>query len=295
MTEERKLDLICMGRTCVDLYGERESFRLEDVQSFRKYVGGSSTNIAIGSGRLGVKVAMLSRVGDEHMGRFVREMLDDTGVDVGHLKADPDRLTPDRLTPYCLLAVREVDDLPRIFVYKDSADMAIDEDDVDPDFIASSKALLVSGTHFSRASAGRATRRAMQAAKDTGTKIVLDIDYRPNFWGKALLEKDVDRTAAIKAGEAHQTVIGYLPGGDLLPSSKAARGLRFPAGVHRGRVARRDRERSRRGHGIGTQGSPRSLCNAGLRPVLSERHGRARAGMEGEVGSGLRMAAGVSA
>ena len=188
MTEERKLDLICIGRTCVDLYGEQEGSRLEDVQSFRKYVGGSSTNIAVG-----------------------------------------------------------------------------------------------------------ATRRAMQAAKDAGTKIVLDIDYRPNFWGKALLEKDVETTAAIKAGEAHQTVIGYLPGGDLLPSSKAARGLRFPAGVHRGRVARRDRERSRRGHGIGTQGSPRSLCNAGLRPVLSERHGRARAGKEGEVGSGLRMAAGVSA
>jgi sugar/nucleoside kinase (ribokinase family) len=290
VTEERKLDLICMGRTCVDLYGEQEGSRLEDVQSFRKYVGGSSTNIAIGTARLGVKVAMLSRVGDEHMGRFVREMLDDTGVDVGHLKAEPDRLTP-----YCLLAVREVDDFPRIFVYKDSADMPIDEDDVDPDFIASSKALLVSGTHFSRASAGRATRRAMQAAKDTGTKIVLDIDYRPNFWGKALLEKDVETTAAIKAGEAHQIVIGYLPGGDLLPSSKAARGLRFPSGVHRGRVARRDRERSRRGHGIGTQGSPRSLCNAGLRPILSERHGRARAGMEGEVGSGLRMAARVSA
>ena len=290
MTEERKLDLICIGRTCVDLYGEQEGSRLEDVQSFRKYVGGSSTNIAVGAARLGVKVAMLSRVGDEHIGRFVREMLADTGVDVGHLKADPDRLTP-----CCLLGVREVNDFPRILVYEDSADMAIDEDDVDPDFIASSKALLVSGTPFSRASAGRATRRAMQAAKEAGTKIVLDIDYRPNVWGKALLEKDVETTAAIKAGEAHQTVIGYLSGGDLLPSSKVARGLRFPAGVLRGRVARRDRERSRRGHGIGTQGSPRSLCKAGLRPVLSKRHGRSRAGKDGEVGSGLRMAAGVSA
>src|SRR5215213_5561210 len=64
-----------MGRTSVDLYAEQEGARLEDVQSFRKYVGGSATNIAFGTARLGVKSAMLTRVGDEHMGRYVRQTL----------------------------------------------------------------------------------------------------------------------------------------------------------------------------------------------------------------------------
>jgi 5-dehydro-2-deoxygluconokinase len=59
----------------VDLYAEQEGARLEDVQSFRKYVGGSATNIAFGTARLGVKSAMLTRVGDEHMGRYVRQTL----------------------------------------------------------------------------------------------------------------------------------------------------------------------------------------------------------------------------
>src|SRR3712207_7398417 len=80
---EHALDLVCIGRTSVDLYAEQEGARLEDVQSFRKYVGGSATNIAVGMARLGVKSAMLTRVGDEHMGRFVRRTLAENGVDVG--------------------------------------------------------------------------------------------------------------------------------------------------------------------------------------------------------------------
>ena len=80
------LDLICMGRTCVDLYGEQEGARLEDTASFRKYVGGSATNVAVGTSRLGVESAMLTRVGDEQMGRFVRSTLAENGVNVGSVK-----------------------------------------------------------------------------------------------------------------------------------------------------------------------------------------------------------------
>jgi 5-dehydro-2-deoxygluconokinase len=90
---EHALDLVCIGRTSVDLYAEQEGARLEDVQSFRKYVGGSATNIAVGTARLGVKSSLLTRVGDEHMGRFVRRTLAENGVDVGHVRSDPEHLT----------------------------------------------------------------------------------------------------------------------------------------------------------------------------------------------------------
>ena len=72
---DRPLDVICLGRAAVDLYGEQIGSRLEDMSGFAKYVGGSSGNIAFGTARLGLKSAMLTRVGDEHMGRFVREEL----------------------------------------------------------------------------------------------------------------------------------------------------------------------------------------------------------------------------
>lgn len=178
------LDLVCIGRTCVDLYAEQEGAKLEDVQSFRKYVGGSAANIALNTARLGIRSAMLTRVGEEQMGRFVRRTLADTGVDVSHVILDPEHLTP-----YVLLAIRDIDDFPRIFAYGDAADLTLDEDDVDPDFIASSKALLVTGTPLSRAGSRAASLKAVKAAKEAGTRVVFDLDYRPVFWGVATHEQ----------------------------------------------------------------------------------------------------------
>ena len=180
MNSGRSPDLVCIGRTSVDLYAEQDGARLEDVQSFRKYVGGSATNIAVGTARLGVKSAMLTRVGDEPLGRYVRRTLQENGVDVSQVLSDPEKLTP-----YVLLAVRAVDGFPRIFAYGDAADLAVREEDVDEGFIGSSKALLVTGTPFSRPGARAASEKAIKAAREAGTKVFFDLDYRPVFWGVA--------------------------------------------------------------------------------------------------------------
>ncbi len=71
----KPLDLITIGRSSVDLYGAQVGGRLEDMRSFEKYIGGSPTNMAAGTARLGMKSALITRVGDEHMGRFIREQL----------------------------------------------------------------------------------------------------------------------------------------------------------------------------------------------------------------------------
>lgn len=175
---ERRLDFIGLGRAAVDLYGEQVGGRLEDMGSFAKYIGGSPTNTAIGGSRLGLKTAVIARVGDEHMGRFVRETLAAEGVDVSHVKTDPSRLTA-----LVILGIRDRDTFPLIFYRENCADMAVSPDDFDPAFIASSKALLTSGTHFSTESTYRTSRTAMDYAKAAGTRIVLDIDYRPVLWG----------------------------------------------------------------------------------------------------------------
>jgi 5-dehydro-2-deoxygluconokinase len=205
----RPLDLVCIGRTCVDLYAEQEGAKLEDVQSFRKYVGGSAANIALNTARLGVRSAMLTRVGEEQMGRFVRRTLAETGVDVSHVTFDPEKLTP-----YVLLAIRDIDDFPRIFAYGDAADLALDEDDVDSDFIASSKALLVTGTPLSRPGARAATLKAVKVAKEVGTSVVFDLDYRPVFWGVASHAQGGQMFVA-----SEEVTRGYesvLPGCDLV-------------------------------------------------------------------------------
>jgi len=85
------LDLLAAGRACVDLYAEQEGARLEDADSFAKYVGGSALNIAVGVARQGLRVGMLTGVGDEAMGRFVRATLEREGVDVSGVTTVPGR------------------------------------------------------------------------------------------------------------------------------------------------------------------------------------------------------------
>jgi len=167
-------DLICMGRAAIDLYGEQIGARLEDQTSFAKYLGGCPANIAVGSSRLGMKTAMLTRVGDEHNGRFVRETLAAEGVDVSHVATDPRRLTA-----LVFLAIKDRDTFPLVFYRHDCADMAVSAADFDPAFIGSAQALLVSGTHFSRPATAEACFAAIRHAK----KFVFDIDYRPVLWG----------------------------------------------------------------------------------------------------------------
>jgi sugar/nucleoside kinase (ribokinase family) len=86
------LDLITIGRVSVDLYGQKTGSRLEDVATFVKAVGGCPANVVIGAARLGLKAALISRVGSEPMGRFVIEHARE-GVEASSVGTDPQRLT----------------------------------------------------------------------------------------------------------------------------------------------------------------------------------------------------------
>ena len=199
----RPLAFIAMGRAAVDLYGEQIGGRLEDMASFAKYLGGCPANISVGAARLGLKPAMITRVGDEHMGRFVRETLAAEGVDVSHVKTDPERLTA-----LVILGIRGRDTFPLIFYRTDCADMAIAPEDFDADFIASANALVVTGTHFSRADIDATCRTAIRYARAAGTKVVFDIDYRPVLWGLTSHGLGENRFVASDTVSAHlQTIV----------------------------------------------------------------------------------------
>ena len=176
----RPLDVITIGRASVDLYGGQVGGRLEDMASFQKYLGGSPTNMAAGTARLGLKSALVTRVGDEHMGRFIRETLAAEGVDVRGVKTDPERLTA-----LVLLGIRDKERFPLIFYRENCADMALCEDDIDPALIAEARAVVATGTHLSHPRTEAAVLKALRLAREGGARTALDIDYRPNLWGLA--------------------------------------------------------------------------------------------------------------
>ena len=177
---QKTLDLITIGRSSVDLYGGQIGGRLEDMRSFDKYIGGSPTNIACGTARLGLKSAVITGVGDEHMGRFIREELEREGVDTRGVKTDPDRLTA-----LVLLGIRDQEQFPLIFYRENCADMGLTVDDIDPAFVEQARAVVATGTHLSHPQVEAATIKALEIARAAGMQTALDIDYRPNLWGVA--------------------------------------------------------------------------------------------------------------
>ncbi len=176
----KTLDLITIGRSSVDLYGDQIGGRLEDMGSFSKYIGGSPTNIACGTARLGLKSAVITGVGDEHMGRFITEQLAREGVDTRGVKVDPERLTA-----LVILGIRDDSRFPLIFYRENCADMGLTEADIDEGFIAEARAVLATGTHLSHPRTAAAVLKALDLARRHGARTALDIDYRPNLWGVA--------------------------------------------------------------------------------------------------------------
>ncbi len=205
----RRFDIACLGRLAVDLYAQQVGARLEDVSSFAKYLGGSSANIAFGCARLGLRAAMVSRVGDEQMGRYLIETLQREGCDTSQVQVDAERLTG-----LVLLGLKDRDTFPLLFVRENCADMAVEASRIDERFIAGCRALLITGTHLSTPAVRAASLAALGFAAQHGTTRVLDIDYRPVLWGLTKRGEGANRFVADAA--VTERLQAVLPQFDLL-------------------------------------------------------------------------------
>ena len=205
----RPLDVVCLGRFAVDFYAQQIGARLEDVTSFSKYLGGSSANTAFGCARLGLRTGLISRIGNDANGRFLVETIAKEGCDTSHVSVDPQRLTA-----AVVLGIKDKDTFPLIFLRENCADMAIDEQDVEEAYIASSRALLITGTHFSTEYIDRISNLALDRARKNDVRTVLDIDYRPVLWGLTSRGDGETRFIPSDGVTAHLTRI--LPKFDLV-------------------------------------------------------------------------------
>lgn len=206
---DKNMDLIAVGRAGVDLYGQQIGGRLEDMASFAKYVGGSPTNTAIGTARLGLKAGLASRVGADHFGRFIIEQLRREGVDTNGVISDPDRLTG-----LVILGIRDREQFPLIFYRENCADMALSVEDLDRQSLEAARAVLINGTHLSRDNVFDASLAAAQWCKAACGKVVFDIDYRPVLWG--LTSKDAGENRFIANDAVTRRISQVVPICDLV-------------------------------------------------------------------------------
>ena len=177
MSDPGPWDLVALGRLGVDLYPLQVGVGLEDVETFGKYLGGSAANVTVATARYGHTAALLSGVGTDPFGRFLRRQLGEYAVS-SDLVAD----VPDLPTPVTFCEVFPPDDFPLYFYRRPSApDLQIVLDDAGRAACASARVLWVTGTGFSQ-EPSRATTLEALALRTPDQLTVLDLDYRPAFW-----------------------------------------------------------------------------------------------------------------
>ena len=189
-------DVITMGRIGVDIYPQQIGVSLREVESFGKFLGGSSTNVAVAAARYGHRTATISRTGADPFGAFIHDALRGFGVD--------DRwVTPvaGLPTPVTFCEIFPPDDFPLYFYREPKApDLEIRPDELDYDAIRGAKVFWVTVTGLSQEPSRSATLAALRARDRSGIT-VLDLDYRPMFWSS----RDAARRCVQEALE-HVTV-----------------------------------------------------------------------------------------
>ncbi|HEY3063364.1 MAG TPA: 5-dehydro-2-deoxygluconokinase [Chloroflexota bacterium] len=171
------IDLLSMGRSCVDLYSNDVGAPFVEVTSFGAYVGGCPTNISVGVRRLGLNTTLLTAVGADLTGDFVLHFLDKEGVDTRYVPRKTGRRTS-----VVLLSMEPPDKFPLIFYRDNCADIVLNIDDVDASPVRECRALLISGTGLSAEPSRTATIYAAEQAHAAGATVFLDFDFRPTVW-----------------------------------------------------------------------------------------------------------------
>ncbi|MEC3957691.1 5-dehydro-2-deoxygluconokinase [Nocardia sp. CDC153] len=171
------LEVLTIGRVGVDLYPEQSGVSLAEVRTFAKSLGGTATNVAVAAARLGRRAAVLTKVGPDGFGDFVREALEGFGVSARYVGTAAQLQTP---VVFCEL--KPPADPPLLFYRLPIApDLTLTEDETPWDVVDSVPLLWVTGTGVS-AEPGRSTQRAILERRARRGHTVLDLDYRPMFW-----------------------------------------------------------------------------------------------------------------
>lgn len=220
--DDRPLDVIPLGRATLDINTKDVSYTFTDAPSLKHYVGGSPANTAIGLARLGARVGFIGKVSDDSVGRFIVATMQREGVDVSHLT---------RCAPGVCLGLAFTEAMENgqtdLVLYREGrvADLQLSADDISPDYIASARCLIVSGTALSASPSREAALEATRIARERGVPIVLDVDYRPQAWRSP---RDAGLYAALVAQHA-AVIMGSREEHDLLsngPEDDAATAAR---------------------------------------------------------------------
>lgn len=174
----RELDIIAIGRACIDLNAVEYNRPMEETMTFSKYVGGSPANIAIGSSKLGLKAGFIGKLADDQHGRFIEKYMREVGIDTSNFVVDQEG----HKTGLAFTEIKSPEECSILMYRQDVADLYLTPAEVSEDYIKKSKVLLVSGTALSKSPSREAVIKSISLAKKNDVKVIFELDYRPYSW-----------------------------------------------------------------------------------------------------------------
>jgi 5-dehydro-2-deoxygluconokinase len=212
MMTDRNFDILLMGRSSIDLYANDIGAPFHEIKNFAAYVGGCPTNISVGTRRLGLRSVLLTAIGEDPVGDFVLHFLEQEGVVNNFIPRKTGRRTS-----AVILGIEPPDKFPLVYYRDNCADIELTVEDVLAAPIAESRILLISGTGLSREPSRSATIFAAERARASGTRVVLDLDFRPDQWHDArafgVTVRSVLRLTDVVLGTADEVKAGALQEG----------------------------------------------------------------------------------
>ena len=200
-TSTEKLDVLVFGEALVDFFPERPGIPLAECDVFQRQLGGAPANVAVGLARLGARAGLMTLVGPDDFGRFVRDRLAAEGIDVSGVGVH--RTAKTGIT---FVAVGAHGERSFLFFRHPSADQMIAEHDVDGALIARSRVLHLGSSTLAREPARAATKKALRLAKEAGILVSSDPNWRPHLWenpaeASALLQQLVAECDLVKVSD----------------------------------------------------------------------------------------------
>ena len=173
-------DSLHMGRSSIDLYSNDIGAPFTEINSFAAYVGGSPTNISVGGRRLGLKTALLTAIGDDPVGDFILNFLENEGVETRYIPRKPAHRTS-----AAVLGIEPPDKFPLVFYRDNCADINLTIADALAAPLADCKVFQFAGTNLSLEPSRSATMLAAEMARGAGATVIFDVDFRPDQWHDA--------------------------------------------------------------------------------------------------------------
>ncbi len=200
----KEFDLILLGRVAVDLNPVDYYCPLNESTTFKRYLGGSPANIAVGLARLGKKCGFFARVSDDQLGTFVTDYFAKEGIDTSHIK----RCENGEKIGLTFTEIKSETESSIVMYRNEAADLKLQVEDIDEDYINKAKAILISGTALAESPSREAALKAVALAKKNGVPIIFDIDYRAYNWKNsdeiAIYYSSVAREADIILGSREE-------------------------------------------------------------------------------------------